>query len=1097
MSQLSPHPAYLLIEDLLDSIGQKWRSTQILRGFLLFSAFAFLSTFAAATTAHFTAQGFLTTAITILWIAWLIASFAWWILRPLFLRPQNLKVARLVETRIPGLHNGLTNSLLLARADDLQQSPFLSEIFDEILATTRAQPLDSAVKISDLRPLLLRLAAILLPLLLSLVFPSIRGSLQQGWRQMFNPTTFIPKVGKVRILEISPKQITLVAGQPLDISALAEDPDNRLPNAQLIFEKDQHPKSQLPPTLTPDNQLKYSYHLDHIDEPTRFRLEVGGTQSEWCDVTVVKQVKLQQLILNISPPTYTGKPNQNVLLKPDDIAKTPISVLEGSRVEIAIVSDVPVKSALLQLNQDSPSPMSIAQQGQRFSASAIIMQPTDLSALLTENGQVIARLPDPPLRINCTKDAVPAIEMKWPTQDTTVPPNLELKISALIKDDLGLASARILISTSADLPLGVIHEQRFGDGTTSAELLHTLTIPAQFRVHGQSIRVQIEATDNRNLASLLNSGPGSPTSTNQTGPQTTPSPIYEIKFRDPQEIAKQQKEDLDKLRAALLEMIKKQKDLHTLAVAWRTGSPTMVAINRGQADLRQQMHLVAENIHFAPEDRIVQKTLLVLVQNPAREAIEISTAIQTEPLPAEQLKLNRALQSQQRRIIDTLESLLSRTSARAIAATQPTRPGGDLENEREKLKELDEALKKFIAEEKRILDATATLAKKPVDNYDDNDKKLLEELKLSQDKLDAFMQEKISDFSKLAEQDMANASLLKEMMEVYSEVTMAKNALKNKAAEIAVPLEEMGLELAKELSSNIEKWLSDKPDREKWNQEDPLGKQDIPMAELPRELEDMVGELMEEQEDLFEEMEDTAANFADSIDKGAGWDAADGPIANMSAKGVTGNQNPNNNEMNGRSGEGRSGKSQGEMVEETATGKGGRMTPTRLDPTPFQQGQVRDTSKDPVGGATGGGKMSGQGGQGLEGPVPPKDLQDKMQRLAGKQAELRNKAERLNLDKKAARYDGFKLLEAVALMRRVESDIASNRYNNALRRRDIMLDRMDESHLLLSGQLHVQKDTSPTASDRMEDQINDVVNGNLPAAWSESLKEFYKKLAQQ
>ena len=46
------------------------------------------------------------------------------------------------------------------------------------------------------------------------------------------------------------------------------------------------------------------------------------------------------------------------------------------------------------------------------------------------------------------------------------------------------------------------------------------------------------------------------------------------------------------------------------------------------------------------------------------------------------------------------------------------------------------------------------------------------------------------------------------------------------------------------------------------------------MAELPKELEDMVGELMEEQEDLFEEMEDTAANWADSIDKGAGWDTA-------------------------------------------------------------------------------------------------------------------------------------------------------------------------------------------------------------------------------
>src|SRR3982751_4548858 len=113
----------------------------------------------------------------------------------------------------------------------------------------------------------------------------------------------------------------------------------------------------------------------------------------------------------------------------------------------------------------------------------------------------------------------------------------------------------------------------------------------------------------------------------------------------------------------------------------------------------------------------------------------------------------------------------------------------------------------------------------------------------------------------------------------------------------------------------------------------------------------------------------------------------DGPIADMSAKGVTGNTLPNNNEMNGRAGEGPQGKSQGEMVEDTATGKGGRNTPTRLDPTPFQQGQVKNESKDPTGGATGGGKISGQAGQGLEGPVPPK-VKEQMGRLAEKQAQL-------------------------------------------------------------------------------------------------------------
>jgi hypothetical protein len=325
---------------------------------------------------------------------------------------------------------------------------------------------------------------------------------------------------------------------------------------------------------------------------------------------------------------------------------------------------------------------------------------------------------------------------------------------------------------------------------------------------------------------------------------------------------------------------------------------------------------------------------------------------------------------------------------------------------------------------------------------------------------------------------------------------MAKNALKDKATEIAVSAEEMGQELAKELSSNIEKWLSDKPDRQQWKQEDPLTKSDIPMAELPKELEDMVGELMEEQEDLFDEMEDMDANWADSADKGAGWDAADGPIANMSAKGVTGNQQPNDNNMNGRSGEGRSGKSQGEMVEDTASGKGGRPTPTRLDPTPFAKGQIKDQSKDPTGGATGGGKLSGQGGQGLEGPVGPKQKEE-MKRLADKQAQIRNQAERLNLQYRLGRYDNFQLLQSIANMRRTESDLKANRYQSAMRRRDMTLDALDTSHLLLGGQIHVKEDTTPTTSTKMQEQINDAMKGDLPAAWSDALKEYYKKLSAE
>jgi len=1097
MTQLTRHPAYLMIEDELDAIGQKYRVVKIVRGSALWVGGAGVSSVGAAALAHFSGAGRVAAAIFVVWMAWLAVSAGWWVLRPLLLRPRNVEVARLVESRVPDLHNGLTNSVLLARADDIADSPWLGVIYEEILTNARSKPLGAAVSLRDVRPLLTRLAMIVVGLLALCAVPGIRASLGQGWRQMFNPTVFVPKVGRVRIIDIQPKEITLVAGQPLEITVLAEDPRKGLPMAALLFEDAKLGKAELTPMATEDDRLRYGYRVEHVDQATRFRVEIEGTQSEWCDVKVVRQVKLQELVLIVTPPKYTRKAAQTLALKAEQIEKTPIAVLEGSVVEVSAVVDVPVKSGLLQMNDLAPAGMKASQGGRRFNQSMVVMQDAMVSVLLKEGEQVIARVPEPALRVSCTRDSAPTIQMKWPTQDTAVGPKQELKIEATVKDDQGVGSARVMMATGADQPLVAVREMPFAEGTTSGEVSYVLNVPDALRVHGQSIRVQVEATDNRNMAGLVRAGLGSPASAKDTGPQAASSAVYEIKFRDPEQIAKEQKEQADRLRELIMEMIRKQQELLTMSAAWGPALKTMGEIQQGQVELRKMMVVTAETFAFQAEDRIVQKTLLVLAQNSAKEAVDLAAGIQTEPVEAEKIKQNKALQGKQRRIIDTLEALLSKLAAATSPTTQPGKAGGDLENEKEKYKELQEALKKFIAEEKRILDATATLAKKPVDSFDDDDKKLLEELKMAQEKLDAFMQEKISDFSKLAEQDMANASLLKEMLEVYSEVTMAKDALKKQAVEMAIPLEDMGVELAKEITSNLEKWLMDEPDRLKWNQEDPLGKTDVPMAELPKEMEDMVGELMEQQEDLFEEMEDTAANWADSLDKGAGWDAMDGPIANMSAKGVTGNALPNNNEMNGRSGEGRSGKSSGEMVEETATGKGGRNTPTRLDPTPFQMGQIKDESKDPTGGATGGGKISGQGGAGLEGPVPGKDLRDKMERLAGKQAELRNKAERLDLDKKVGQYDNFKLMGATAMMRRLESDLRANRYANALRRKDVLLDRLETSHLMLSGQIHLQRDTTPKMSDKMEDQINDVLNGQLPAAWSEALKEYYRKLSQE
>ncbi len=267
------------------------------------------------------------------------------------------------------------------------------------------------------------------------------------------------------------------------------------------------------------------------------------------------------------------------------------------------------------------------------------------------------------------------------------------------------------------------------------------------------------------------------------------------------------------------------------------------------------------------------------------------------------------------------------------------------------------------------------------------------------------------------------------------------------------------------------------------------------MAELPGELEDMVGDLMEEEEDLFDEMEDVSSSAADSLDKGAGWDAIDGPISNMSAKGVTGNRLPNSSEIGGRSGEGRQGKSSGEFVGDQAVGKGGRKTPSRLTPDPYMKGQIKDHSKESAGGATGGGKESGKGGEGLEGPAPRSPGQRDLQRLAGKQAALRNKAEAVDLQFQVANFHHTDLDKMVKIMAQVEVDLKSGRYQNALRQRQVLVDGLGNVKQYLQGEFEVRKDTTANLPTDIQKEILGGMQDPSPSGWEELNRQYFRRLS--
>ena len=1089
MGSFTPAAAssYLAIEDKLDRVGQQVRGQRIVRGWVLFGTVAGAATWAAVLAAHAVGQGRWGSVLLISWIVALVVSAIVWVVRPLLMRTPPVRVARMLESRVPGLHNGLTNAVQLSRTTDLHESPFLPAIFDEVYAKLSAAPVGDVVRWSELNGTFLRAGAVAVPLLLSVaIFPRPFG---HGWRQLLHPAAFVPQAGALRWDAVTPGDVTLVADQPLEITAVASGPAAVVataPEAKLIFDAGL-PTATLSPTTAEDGTLHYGFRLDHIAASTKYRLESGTSQSPWYTATVVRQVRLASLTVNATPPDYTGGKPTAITVKPDAPDTTPVAVPQGTAIQVAAELDVAVNGALLQVGDAAPTPMS-GDAGHRLFTGSFTVGAEDVPvAVLVSDGagQTIAKLPEQTWTVHAIKDAPPAIDMHWPTGDATVAPSAPVKIVATLRDDYGLTGSRVLMAVGADAPLTAVDTASYPPGTKATDLSKVLELKPDVAKHGGSIRVQVEATDNRGL-------PG-----DNGGPQTTSSPVYTISFRDPEVAAREAKEQADQLRAILTAMLKDQRGLNTRTVAWHAGDAgAMGTIGHGQTDLRDRMKSTADTFAFTDDNRMVQKALLVLSLNPAADAVDTAGLLAREKDATRVATLTEQLLTDQRRIASTLESLLSMLNVTPDALSRATTKPGDQLVNKDQLTKLDEQLKSWMKDQQHLLDQTAGLAKKPVDNWDDKDRKLAADLQQSQDKLDAFMKAMTADFSKLAEQDMANASMAKEAQAIYSEVTMVAGALKQQAYEIAVPAEENGLESAKELSSNLERWLSNTPDRQQWTQEEMPTKSDTPMPELPKELQDMVGELMEQQEDLFNQMEDMNANITDSADKGIGWDAADGPIADMSAKGVTGNALPNNNEMGGRSGEGRSGRSQGEMVGDTAVGKGGRNTPTRLDPTAFQQGQIKDTSKDPVGGATGGGKMSGEGQAGLQGPVPKRTVEG-MKRLATKQAELRNTAERLNLQYGLDRYDNFKLKQATGLMRQVETDLNANRYQSAMRHRDVLVDDLATSRLLLGSQVDVQQDTTPTTGMKLQKDLNDAMKGALPPAWSDPLKAYYRKLGAE
>jgi len=1065
---------------------------------------------------------------------------------------RNLEAtARRVEAEFPELGSDLINLVQLSEQNRGQDPAFCVAAVNEAAARIGSRHFEEAAEQESRWCRLLwcmqtprDLAEALIVLGLLVMVAVACHLLIPAWgsaaARLLSPWRFVPAVGAVKIVSVTPGDTNVLAGSSLEIAAQIENRTGKAWPASLFVAVEGEEETELPMSADEKHQ-HYSLTLPAIVTPLQYRLEIGDSQTPIYKVGLRQKPTVEAVEVTFHYPLYLDRPDETLNQRYADLQAPQYTV-----ADLRIRAASPVAKGHVEIGGGQIAGR-VEDQGRLLFVQGIplVKDTTFTIHLFNDAGHSD---PHPRLnRIRVMPDQAPKVDLLKPPRQARAAVGQRVPVLIRAGDDHGLGRVslemkviegepnRLLspetgpgegppaaavpgeeppavgaepasaadpsaVTVSDAAPARTVEQWSDFEGATVATRSCELALTPELVQPGRTVLVRAVAWDRRSVAARGL----------DLKPQQTVGAWHAIRLTDPVAEANQELQRLESLRTAIWQILEKQirarmlaaAVLHSDQLAERRALSTQVRTT--QVEIQKAALAIVESIgpDESRERLDIKRVLSRLASNEMIEAVRRGDRlVELDALDAFAPEVPE-LVAVQDRIIDLLRKLLdvSRQAQDDVLAELGERRAGDLPNDvRQKLEEARQRLDEFLEQQKKVIEACENLAKKPVEDFTEEEEQLLREMAASQDEWSRFMNELHTDLSKLPEQDFANPSLLKELVEIQTELKMAEDALLKKTADIAVPLEQLGAERAEEIKTNLEKWLPDTPDRERWSQEESLTDADkeAPMAELPGELEDLVGELMEEEEDLFDEMEDVSSSAADSLDKGAGWDAADGPISNMSAKGVTGNRLPNTSEIGGRAGEGRSGKSSGEFVGEEAVGKGGRRTPSRLTPDPYMQGQIRDHSRDPTGGATGGGKESGQGAEGLEGPVPQSPGQRDLARLAGKQAALRNRAEGIELQFQVMDFHHTDLHRMIELMAQVERDLRAGRYQNALRQRRVLAEGLRNIKQYVEGEFTIRQDTTVNLPADIQKELLGSMADPSPPGWEELNRRYFERLATE
>jgi len=869
---------------------------------------------------------------------------------------------------------------------------------------------------------------------------------------------------------------------------------------------------------------QFSYTFEGVKRPFAFRVFAADTYSPSIMVFVNTVPRIQESQFHISPPPYTGAGRDSTLGPPEAL-----SGLADSQVAVDVKLDkqaeglwwktpsetiefVPERSRgnvgrlwRAQTRLQRPGSYQVEVKGVLSAEVATKAEPGNDRRIVIASGAILLQ-----------QDSVPEIEFVKANRNYTVNPGERLNLDIAASDDFGVGQVYVTLQqVRPDGPAETIKHWRYeGPPGRKGQVEETLLLSTDASVFkpGNSYVLQAFCQD---FSPTNNTGKSQPLTV-----QVRSLDELAISKDDPDSTAFAALEKAIAAQQAALGVTKNViTNLDDVIDQSKEETENIKSLQRHQGEMSKKQERVgahmteAWDVSSLPRPSFVSKLIALRDGEHARamEKIKAISNLKTQdPKLSTKEAVSRSLRSVERLQDFLLEQLIAlkgviakqseaeaeKAAAEILGQSTQLRDAGLEETLKKTVNELDE----FVTQQKEIMQQRQMIMDKPPEDFSAEDEDTLEALALDQSKLAEILSNVVNDFTNLELLDFGDDAMVESVKSLYEQADklaeQARKAADMRQARVdAHRLETEAVEMAEELMINCEATLGF-VDNVQFIAEIPEDEQLVaPLAELPSELVDLVSGLITSEEEMRQEVEDIGS-YLTSLDHTAG-PVADGTISSTSAKGKTGDQRPEDNIIQGRSGAGRSGMADGQLVEPVAKALPDNeySLRERISNTPLESGQVKDEDAKAQTGGTGLGKTTdGASMFGPGGKLPAKVL-DMMKTTTGKQRSIRQSAQELVPKLKGHNLPTMELQESIRAMRKVEEAVNSRSGIDIRSAYDQTVNALKKSHGAVSSELAVQNTRDKALAKRLDDMLSQKQRYDF-RGYERMISAYFEALAQ-